>query len=148
MGTRMMICPSYYHKIQVIFCWSSVEIFQKWLYNLVINRPNSNYHQMVKGLHNYYNTVPNISFLNEPFPASFFFIFVFSKQLTVNIQYKFCRWLDSNRIPPLYWKQPLCQLSHNFFPITNYKIAINHYEETRIWSGFIGSMFNISIEGN
>ena len=30
------------------------------------------------------------------FPASFFFIFVFSIQLWVNIQCKFCGWLDSN----------------------------------------------------
>ena len=37
---------------------------------------------------------------NGLFPASFFFIFVFSIQLTViNVQYKFCGWLDSNRIP-------------------------------------------------
>ena len=34
-----------------------------------------------------------------PFPAAFFIIFVFSKQLTVNIQYIFCQWLDSNRRP-------------------------------------------------
>ena len=48
---------------------------------------------------------------NGPFPASFFFIFVFSIQLTVKIvQYKFCRWLDSNRGPMVY------QLSHNHCP--------------------------------
>ena len=33
---------------------------------------------------------------NQPFPASFFFIFVFSIQLTVICSIKFCRWLDSN----------------------------------------------------
>ena len=32
-------------------------------------------------------------------PGLFFFIFVFSIKLTVNVQYKFCRWLDSNRRP-------------------------------------------------
>ena len=33
-------------------------------------------------------------------PGLFFFIFVFSIQLTVNnVQNKFCRWLDSNREP-------------------------------------------------
>ena len=31
--------------------------------------------------------------------ASFFFIFVFSIQLTINVQYKFCQWLDSNSRP-------------------------------------------------
>ena len=40
-----------------------------------------------------------ISFLNRPFPASFFFIFVFSINLTVNIQYTFYRLLDSNHGP-------------------------------------------------
>ena len=32
-------------------------------------------------------------------PSLFFFIFVFSIQLTVNIQYTFCPWLDSNSGP-------------------------------------------------
>ena len=37
---------------------------------------------------------------NGPWPASFFFIFIFSIQLTVNnVQYKFCQWLESNRRP-------------------------------------------------
>ena len=36
---------------------------------------------------------------NGPFSPSFFFIFVFSIQLTVNVQNKFCQWLDSNRGP-------------------------------------------------
>ena len=40
------------------------------------------------------------SFLNGPFPASFFFIIVFSTQLTVNNdQYKYWQWLVSNRGP-------------------------------------------------
>ena len=41
-------------------------------------------------------------FLNGPFPASFFFIFVFSIQLTLDSKQmfnKFCWWLDSNRGP-------------------------------------------------
>ena len=39
-------------------------------------------------------------FFNGPFPASFFFIFVFSIHLSVNnVQCKFCWWLDSNRLP-------------------------------------------------
>ena len=29
-------------------------------------------------------------------PGIFFLIFIFSKQLTVNVQYIFCRWLDPN----------------------------------------------------
>ena len=35
---------------------------------------------------------------NGPFPAPFSF-FVFSTQLTVNVQNKRCQWLDSNRRP-------------------------------------------------
>ena len=37
---------------------------------------------------------------NGPFPTSFYlFIFDFLTQLTVNVQFKFCRWLDSYRGP-------------------------------------------------
>ena len=36
---------------------------------------------------------------NGPFPASFFFIFVFSVQLRENVQYNFCQLLDANRGP-------------------------------------------------
>ena len=43
-------------------------------------------------------------------PSLFFFILVFSIQLAVNIvQYKFCRWVDSNL-------RPLYQLSHDHCP--------------------------------
>ena len=38
-------------------------------------------------------------FLSGHFSASFFFIFVFSKQLIVNVQYKFSQWLNSNQGP-------------------------------------------------
>ena len=42
------------------------------------------------------------SFSNGPIFGLIFFIFVFSKHLTVyNVQYKFCWWLDSNRGPLL-----------------------------------------------
>ena len=34
-----------------------------------------------------------------PNPCFFFSIFVFSTQLTVNVQYNFCQWLDSNHRP-------------------------------------------------
>ena len=43
------------------------------------------------------------------------FIFVFSTVIFGH--YKFCPWLDSN---VLYWKRPLCQLSHNHCPCTLY----------------------------
>ena len=46
------------------------------------------------------STISESYFLKEPFPASIFFIFVFSIQSIVNkFQYKFCRWLDLNRGP-------------------------------------------------
>ena len=38
-----------------------------------------------------------VSFFKWTIPGFFLFIFVFSIQLTENVQYKFCRWLDSNR---------------------------------------------------
>ena len=37
------------------------------------------------------------SFFKLAIPGLFLFIFVFSIKLTLNVQYKFCRWLDSNR---------------------------------------------------
>ena len=37
------------------------------------------------------------NFLKWPIPGVFFFIIVFSIKFTVNVQYKFCRWLDFNR---------------------------------------------------
>ena len=55
---------------------------------------------------------------NGPFLVSFslFSSFHYDWQYT-NIQYKFCQWLDSNR-GLWYWKQLLCQLSHNHCPTT------------------------------
>ena len=41
-------------------------------------------------------TYPINTFSFGTFPASFFFIFIFPIQLTVNVLYKFCQWLDSN----------------------------------------------------
>ena len=42
----------------------------------------------------------------------FSLLFVFSIELTLNIQYKFCQWLDSNCGP----LEPLYQMSHNHCP--------------------------------
>ena len=41
-------------------------------------------------------------FLKRAIPGLSFFIFVFSIQLTVIVQYKFCRWPDSKRRPLEY----------------------------------------------
>ena len=50
-----------------------------------------------------------------PFPASFSFIFVFSIQLTVNVQYFFADdWIRTSDL--LNWKRQLCQLRHNHCP--------------------------------
>ena len=58
--------------------------------------------------------IPKVFFFkNGPFPASFFFIFIFSIQLTV---YKCSINFAKDWIPTAdlwYWKQPLYQLSHN-----------------------------------
>ena len=52
---------------------------------------------------------------NGPFPASFSFIFVFSIQLTVNVQYFFADdWIRTSDL--LNWKRQLCQLRHNHCP--------------------------------
>ena len=60
-------------------------------------------------------------FQNGPFPASFFFIFVFS---TVNSKYVKFKNLADDWIQTAdlwYWKQPLCQLSHNHCPYPIYR---------------------------
>ena len=55
-------------------------------------------------------------FINGPFPASFFFIFVFSIQLTINVWFKYAD--DWIRTEDLYcWKRPLYQLSQNHCPV-------------------------------
>ena len=59
--------------------------------------------------------------LNEPFPASFFFVFIFSIQLIINnIQCKFFRWRDSN-CRPLASEATLYQLSQNHI---SYKMVL------------------------
>ena len=51
-------------------------------------------------------------FKNGPSSASFFFIFIFSIQLTLNVQYNFANdWIRTT--DPEHWRQPLYQLSHN-----------------------------------
>ena len=44
-------------------------------------------------------SVSSVCYFYGPSPASFSFIFVFSIQWTVNVQYKVCRRLPSNRGP-------------------------------------------------
>ena len=46
-----------------------------------------------------------------PIPGLFSFIYIFSIQLTVNIQYEICQWLDMN-LGLWCRKRPLYQLSH------------------------------------
>ena len=60
----------------------------------------------------FYSFVPFVLLFKWAFPGLFS---SFSMQLTVNIQCKFCRWLDSNH-GPLDWKRPLYQLSRNHWP--------------------------------
>ena len=48
-------------------------------------------------------------------PGLFFFNFVFSIQLTVNVQNKFLPMTDTN-LGPLDWMRPLYQLSHSHCP--------------------------------
>ena len=48
-----------------------------------------------------------------PFPASFFFIFVFSIQLIVHINFA-DDWIRTADL--WFWKRPLYQLRHNHFP--------------------------------
>ena len=80
-------------------------------------------------------------FLNGPIQASFLFIFAFSIQLTVNVKYKFCQWLDSNRgllemeataLPtkPQPLKMSLVSLRNEHLPLSHiyYCIAILKHE--------------------
>ena len=70
---------------------------------VVLNTPNQRWVKFIREIF-FIELGPDIStilfFKYGPFMASFSFIFVFSLQLTVkNVQYKFCRWLDSNHGP-------------------------------------------------
>ena len=57
-------------------------------------------------------------FLNRSFPASVFFIFVFSAIKIELINYQICLWVDSNRGHPIC-KWPHCQLSQIHCPVLN-----------------------------
>ena len=60
------------------------------------------------------------TFLKWAIPGLFFFIFVFSIQLAVNVQLIFAGdWIRTTDL----WnrKRPLDQLSHNHFPINDFK---------------------------
>ena len=78
-----------------------------------------------------------MGFLNGPFTASFFFIFVFSRQLTINVQYKYNSddWIRTADLWCLKW--PLYQLSHNHCPtlmlincFQNYCADSHHFVST------------------
>ena len=92
---------------------------------------HSSWYQACVFLLRYPNSMSQLDFARgnnalQCFPAYFFFIFVFSIQLTVsNVEYKSCRWLDSNWC----WKWQLYQLSHNHCPrpntVSTYFVATN-----------------------
>ena len=57
--------------------------------------------------------LPTLSFFKKMAILGLFFIFIFSIQLTVNVQYKFLPVTGFEPTDLWYWKRPLYQLNHN-----------------------------------